>query len=231
MNTEQIKIYLEQANATFYGDGTKLSISHNNEKLTNIPSVSFPPLLTCADECRETCASKCYAIRMCRRRLSTLNAWRNNLRLWETNPTSFKAQLVGSAIVSAYFRYFVGGDIPSYEFLEMMVDVAKLCPKTQFLAFTKRYAIINQYVAWYGRDYIPDNLHIILSEWDKPIENPYNLPKARVIFSWQHSYESFSKMHSGKNYKICGGNCVSCVCQGIGCWELKNGETIYFHEH
>jgi hypothetical protein len=54
------------------------------------------------------------------------------------------------------------------------------------------------------------------------MENPYNMPVANVIFKG---------MTPADNWKICGGNCMECASCGIGCWELKYGEHIAFHEH
>ena len=42
----------------------KVSISKGNSKMGAIPSVSLPPITTCAAGC--TCAKKCYAAKLCR---------------------------------------------------------------------------------------------------------------------------------------------------------------------
>lgn len=39
------------------------------------------------------------------------------------------------------------------------------------------------------------------------------------------------KVANRENWKICGGNCTECASCGIGCWELKPGETIAFYQH
>ena len=43
----------------------KISISPGNQKMGFIPSVSLPPVVTCAHGC--TCAKKCYAAKLCQR--------------------------------------------------------------------------------------------------------------------------------------------------------------------
>ena len=106
-------------------------------------------------------------------------------------------------------------------YLYDMVLTAQQLPHTNFLAFTKQYNIVNEYIANGG--VIPDNLKIIFSNWGTwKCDNPHGLPMAEIIFKGEAPAD---------NWKICGGNCTQCACQGIGCWDLKNGETIAFYEH
>ena len=197
-----------------------VSISKTNKKMGGIPSISFPPVVTCAN-CTE-CAKKCYALKMQRIYKSVKNAWANNLSEWQNSPDSVKNAILSSALVSSYFRYFVGGDIPDAKFFKVMVDIAKKIKTCQFLAFTKKYNIVNDFIFNGGK--MPKNLHIIFSGWGdalKPV-NPYNLPESNVIFKGQEP---------PKKALICGGSCSSCICQGVGCWQLKKSDTIYFYEH
>ena len=129
-------------------------------------------------------------------------------------------QVKAAAMVTKYFRFHVSGDIPDMNYLDQMVKLAEDLPGTTFLAFTKQYNFINNFLQYAQ---IPSNLKIIFSEWPgMPMENPHNLPVAHVIFKGQEPAES---------WKICGGNCSECACRGVGCWELKNGEHIAFYEH
>lgn len=197
-----------------------VSISKTNVKMGGIPSISFPPVVTCAN-CGE-CQKKCYAKKMANFRKSIGLAWARNLEEWKSNPDAVKYAIISNAITSSYFRFFVGGDIPDYNFLLCMVEVANTCKNTRFLAFTKKYNIVNNYIEKNGD--LPSNLQIIFSGWGnglKPV-NPYKLPESDVIFKGEQE---------PKNAKICGGNCVDCICKGIACWELKKGEKIYFYEH
>ena len=195
-----------------------VSISKNNKKMGSIPSISFPPIITCGN-CQE-CAKKCYALKMAKFRPSIGTAWENNLKEWKNNPQAVKFAILNASITSGYFRYFVGGDIINTEFLKMMVEVAETVKTCQFLAFTKKYELVNDFIKNGGK--IPDNLHLIFSEWDKAIRNPYNLAKSKVIFKGEAEPQ---------NDKICGGNCIDCICKGVACWTLKSGETIHFYEH
>ncbi len=196
----------------------KISISPGNAKMGAIPSVSLPPVVTCAHDCK--CAAKCYAAKICRLRTSVANAYARNLEIYHQNPDGYFLQVKAAACVTRFFRWHVSGDIPDTAYLDNMVRVAKELPGVEFLAFTKRYDMVNQYIS---NSFIPDNLHLIFSAWPgMAMENPHGFPVAHVIFKGSAPAD---------NWKICGGNCQDCACRGVGCWELKPGEHIAFYEH
>ena len=194
----------------------KVNISPGNTKMGHIPSVSLPPVVTCRAGC--PCASKCYAVRMTRLRKTVAASYDRNLNAWRQNPEGFETQIVAAAITTRYFRWHVAGDMPDSTYFQMMCRVARRCPGTDFLAFTKRWDIVNPLASE-----IPDNLQVVYSAWgDFLPDNPHHLPVAHVIFRGTEPDPS---------WKICGGNCTTCICQGIGCWELHRGEHIAFYEH
>lgn len=197
----------------------KISISPGNSKMGFIPSVSLPPVVTCAPGCK--CAAKCYAAKLCRIRPSVKNAYNRNFEILITDPAAYWRQVRAAAACSKYFRFHVSGDIVDDLYLYDMVLTAYKLPDTKFLAFTKRYGLVNEYIS--SGHAIPANLKIIFSAWpDMPMDNPYNLPVANVIFKYEKPAD---------HWKICGGNCMECACRGVGCWELKSGENIAFYEH
>lgn len=198
--------------------GALVSISRNNRKVGAIPSFSLPVGVTCAAGC--SCLKKCYAARMARIRPSVGDAWARNLTLWQERPDAVRQAVIASALLSSYFRYFVGGDIPDAAFLQMMVEVARAVPSCRFLAFTKKYDLINAYLDEGGE--LPQNLQIIFSEWKNHAPNPHALPLSRVIFKGEDE---------PPGAMVCGGNCGECICKGIACWALKSGDIIHFHEH
>lgn len=200
-------------------NNAKISISAGNSKMGAIPSVSLPPVITCPSGC--PCSKKCYAAKLCRIYPTVKKAYQNNLELWKTAPSEYWRQISNHAKTARYFRFHVSGDIPSRNYFLHMIVCADDNPDTNFLVFTKQYDIVNDYIETFGK--IPQNLKIIFSEWEgMETPNPHNLPTARVIFKGQQP---------APDAKICGGNCSDCACQGVGCWELKNGETIHFYEH
>lgn len=197
----------------------KISISPGNIKMGAIPSVSLPPIVTCAPGC--ACAGKCYAARLCKLRKTVAAAYNRNLSILEDDPAAYWLQVKAAAMVTKYFRFHVAGDIVDADYLHNMCDVAKYTATTQILAFTKKYDLVNEYITQGGT--IPENLRLIFSEWPgMAMDNPHNFPVAHVIFKGQTPADG---------WKICGGNCADCACQGVGCWELKNGEHIAFYEH
>ncbi len=198
---------------------SKVSISPGNSKMGAIPSVSLPACITCNPDA--PCFKKCYAVRIARRYKQSKTAYQTNLDILNNNGVAYWLQVKAAAMVTRFFRYHVSGDIPNAEYLNNMVQLAEQLPGTNFLAFTKQYNIVNEYLNNGGT--IPANLKIIFSNWGTwKTENPYKLPVCEIIFK---------NSAPAENWKICGGNCTECACRGVGCWELKNGETIAIYEH
>lgn len=197
----------------------KISISPGNSKMGAIPSVSLPPIVTCPNGV--PCAKKCYANRIARRYPNVRNAYQKNLDILGDNWDGYWEQVRQAVKTTRYFRYHVAGDIPNAGYFKEMVITARQNSGTMFLAFTKQYDIVNNYIDIMGN--IPENLKIIFSEWEGlTVPNPHDLPTSAVIFKGQMPAD---------NWKVCGGNCFECACRGVGCWELKKGETIAFYEH
>ncbi len=197
----------------------KVSISKGNSKMGAIPSVSLPAITTCNPSA--PCFKLCYAAKIARLRKTVQTAYDRNFEILTTNPAQYWEEVKQAATMARYFRYHVSGDIPDYSYLVNMIDLARELPHTSFLAFTKQYHIVNNYLKYDGA--IPENLKIIFSNWGEwKCENPHNLPTCEVILKGNEP---------GPEWKICGGNCTECACRGIGCWELKNGETIAIYQH
>jgi hypothetical protein len=200
-------------------ENVKISISYGNSKMGKIPSVSLPPVVTCQSGC--TCAKKCYAVKLCRIYKNVKQAYDRNLDIFYSNPVEYWKQINDVLSVSRFFRYHVSGDIVSYDYFAKVVESALNNPNCDILMFTKKYYIVNSYIFNHGT--LPKNLHVIFSEWDGMfLENPYNLPVSRVIFRGNETPE---------NANICTGNCLECAKNNRNCWNMKNGESVYFHEH
>ena len=198
----------------------KLSVSNANSKMGNVKSISMPRVVTCAPDV--PCAKTCYVAHFDWRR-TVRDAYENNLNLWLTDPDSFEQQAIAAAYGSFYFRWHVSGDIISQDYLAMMCRVARKLPHTHFLAFTKQYEIVNQYLE--NKKRIPSNLHILFSEWpDYNMNNPYNLPVAYVSFK-------NGICDAPSDAKECGGHCEGCAYAGKNCWVLKKGQSVVLREH
>ena len=210
---------------TDFNSVCKVSISHGNRKMGAIPSVSLPPVVTCAAGC--PCAKKCYAVKMCRIYKNVKSSYQNNLDILHNDWPEYWRQVRAAVKCSHYFRFHVSGDIPNGLYFCEMIHTAKENPHCEILCFTKQYNIVNTWLDQHGGK-LPENLHIIFSLWDPAwnvhVKNPHDLPMSAVIFkgaTWKADYFD----------KICGGNCFECACKGTGCWTLRNGETIAFYEH
>ena len=214
-------VYHVAADLVKIGARLRVSVSNGNSKMGEIASISLLPLVTCAGGFTCPCAAKCYAAKIAAFRSSVLLAYAKNTAIALHAPAVFWADFRAAIATRAYFRLNVAGDIPSAGFFAELVKAAAEFPHCRILAFTKRAAIVNAWISENGA--LPENLKIIFSNWganEQP--NPYGLPVSNVIFAGTTPPD---------NWKICGGNCYNCACRGVGCWELKNGETIAFYEH
>lgn len=197
-----------------------VKFSPGNSKMGNIPSVSLPSRITCR-ECG--CWEKCYAHKIEVLRPAVKHAYENNLEVLESNPEIYWREIDGQIKLSKYFRFHVSGDIPNVDYLLHMVEVSINNPHCNILCFTKRFDIVNAGVM--RGLIIPDNLHIIFSGWPGlEMSNPFNFPEAHVIFR-------DGTTTAREDAKECGGNCSECAVTDSGCWVLKRGEQVTFHEH
>ena len=196
-----------------------VSISTGNRKMGAIPSVSLPPVITCKN-CA-TCAKKCYAAKLCKIYPTVKAAYDRNLQILKADRDSYFTQVKAAAMTTRYFRFHVSGDIIDIDYLDRMTKLARELKGTEFLTFTKNYEDVNEYFQTHKK---PRNLHLIMSLpfTGATIDNPHNLPTAAVIMKGDEPDPS---------WKVCGGNCTECACRGVGCWDLKKGETIAFYEH
>lgn len=195
-------------------------ISKGNNKMGKIPNISLPPIVTC-NGCEGTCAGKCYANKFYRMYPSVRKAWDTNLAEVQSNSDVFfnsvRKQL--SKMAPRFFRWHVGGDIPSHNYFIGIVDIALAIPETKFLVFTKQYSLVNWAVA-NGVD-TPSNLQIVFSAWPgMEVTNPYNFKVA-----W---------MQDGTETRVpesafeCAGSCTECS----ACFSLnKINRDVVFHIH
>lgn len=198
-----------------------VKISPGNSKMGSIASVSLPAGITCRDDC--ACREKCYAMKLERLRPAVRNAYRSNYELLRDDPTTYWREVEASVMMSRFFRFHVSGDIPNEAYLYKMVRIAERNPHCQILCFTKKYGLVNQYIAENGG--LPENLHVILSGWKGlAMDNPNNLPEAHVRYR-------DGTTTARQDAIPCGGNCTECAVTDGGCWSLQRGQQVVFDEH
>lgn len=200
-----------------------VKFSKTNSKLGAIPSVNLPPITTCRKGC--PCAKDCYARKGNFRFKNVQESLRGNLNEYISNPDGFFEQIlneVNNGIVSYnYFRFHAAGDIVDDYYFKKMVEVASKRPFTKFLAFTKKFEIVNAYMQTVGA--IPPNLRIVFSAWGDSfvVDNPYNFPVAYVRLNNEKS-EAIPE-----NAEECNGDCTNC----LKCWNIDRGQSVVFNKH
>ena len=149
--------------------GDKPLTKKNGTQLTNIAG-------TC-DGCCENCKGNCYAIKAQIRysSMSNLRSWNDNTILAKEDPKKMFEELAAyldKEMVSAV-RFHAMGEIPSREYLEYMLDIARKYPHIQFYTYTKRFKWVEQVCV----KNMPSNLVINMSIWHKNYDNPLGLPE------------------------------------------------------
>jgi len=203
------------------GTDTRVRISGGNIKMGDVVSVSMLPFLTCPACCGETCGEKCYAAKLANLRPAVLKAYALNTAMALLRPGEYWQQVRRAVAGARFFRFHVSGDITSAAYFANMVSTAIDNPHCEILCFTKRYNVVNDWIAANGE--LPGNLHVLLSGWTNlDPENPHNLPETNVIPKGGAA---------GDGWKLCGGNCFDCAVAGAGCWRAVKGDVIAFNMH
>ena len=215
----------------------KLHISDGNSKLGKIPNFSMLPLLTCPADV--PCAKVCYALNSCTAWNNVVPAWADNTMHWKHRPQRFwgdmhawfdKRRKNGGP---KYFRWFVGGDIPSLEFLRGMIELANVNPQTQFRSFTKNACAMSMYMTERRHGRVDRNLRIGFSAWPWwHYDDTYrfHIHHADIGF---FNPESNENRDEGMDYlmegaRTCPGSCKNCKY----CWTTSTKPVrVIFNEH
>lgn len=223
-STESLSKYSNLINQAidFFKDNTPehVVLSRGNVKIGRVLNVSTAALKTCGN-C-SGCCFYCYDIKASLQYQNVLNARAKNTVLAITNRDKFFSdidQAMTRRRTNKYFRFHVAGDIIDNDYFKRMIETAKNHPDFIIWTYTKQYKIVNDYCNKYDKQSIPENLHIMFSEWrGMQLVNPYNFPEFRVVFKGETPPEGF----------YCPGNCDVCKQLNRGCLA---GETTYCHEH
>lgn len=198
-------------------------ISLGNMKVGAIPSVSLLPVIDCGN-CK-SCSHSCYDLRHDLMYNSVKDSRAANSAILAADPERYFRE-IEAWITFNYpraFRWHIGGDIKGAEYLAGMVKIAENHSDIQFLAFTKMFSVVNDFVS--SGNKIPENLKILFSGWlGQEMDNPYNFPSTHPLFS-----DGSTSAHDGA--KLCTGNCTECLKEERLCWSAKSGEEIIFNAH
>ena len=206
-------------------ENAHVKFSYGNRKTgALVPSVSLIPVADCGN-CK-VCSRGCYDVRNVCFQKTVQKSRANNSAIFHQCREKYFEAIKKAVKYLRFFRWHVGGDIIDDNYLRNMVEIAKETPTCEFLAFTKMYGNINDYLAEHPEGF-PKNLHIIFSDWrGAEFENPYNLPVSSPLWA-----DGTKGPHCTDKQFMCPGLCEECAEAWTGCWAAKSGETILFEAH
>ena len=194
-------------------------ISPGNKKTGLIPSVSLIPVADCLN-CK-SCAGSCYDLRHDCIYNGVKDTRARNSAIFRKDPDRYfnEISLYCSLYLPAFFRWHIGGDIPTRSYLDGMIKTAKENPRTTFLAYTKSNRISN--AAKRAGVEIPENLVIVFSNWFNDIlENPFN-------FATSNPQDIDGNTTANGAGFVCPGNCITCK----ACFKAVSGTEIIMPLH
>lgn len=200
------------------------AISNRVSKLgEGIGTVNLPAITTCRDDA--PCKKGCYACKGNFMYNSVKTGIMRNLEAYIDDPQKYFEILDHQLAMIPYrfFRYHSSGDIVDTKYLEGMCWLARRHKGTRFLCFTKKFELVNTYLDSHQK---PANLILVLSNWGEwQCDNPHNLPTAWVEFGKES--DKLIPINAVK----CSGNCGECCNTEASCWNMKKGNSVYFHKH
>ena len=209
----------------YYSNSSQMiSVNNGNAKTGKACLTLSFPTISCREDAPCKVSGKCYCIKGHQVYPTVQGAYWRNWRLWHEDVKRFEEQV--NAIITfnglPLFRWCDSGELPDYEFLLMINRVALKHPNVKFLAYTKKYDLINRFFE--EKNKLADNLTVRLSEWDKSwmVDNPNNLPTAAVAFKNAELTPELAK-----NAFWCkGGKEITCS-QCRMCWEKKIKQVVF----
>ena len=195
--------------------GDKPLKGKNGNPLTNIPG-------TCHGVCKD-CEKDCYAIKFARyHHNSCIPAYNDNTILATHDVKTFfdEIDMAIKRNIVAVIRFHVSGEIPNTKYFKEMISLAKRNEHVRFYLYTKRYNLVNKYAAE-----IPNNMAILFSVWDKPIDNPYKFPTFELDRG--NLKDLFHCPATDKKGHETGITCAMCK----RCIYAKNGDRIAVYLH
>lgn len=197
-------------------------ISSGNRKTGfSVPSVSLIPVADCGN-CA-SCSRLCYDLRNDCIYNGVIESRAKNSAIAHEDLDRYFSEIGAACVAYRFFRWHIGGDILHRPYFDGMIKTALNNPHCKFLAFTKRYDIVNAFIAEGGE--IPENFQVIFSAWPgAELVNPYNMPVSSPLFvDGSHA--------AGVDPVSCPGDCSNCAVMGSGCWTLKRGQGVVFAAH
>lgn len=210
----------------FANSSNCISVNNGNRKTGKAClTLSLPAGVTCRPD--SPCRKFCYAMKGKMTFPNVCGTYHRNYRIWNEDPKKFEEQLNALLTFSGLplLRIFDTGDLPSPEFLKMLVRVMTKHPDIKALMFTKRYEWVNEYLCNYS---LPENFVIRFSMWDKNwnVLNPHGLPVAYVDFA-----DSSLNPEIPQNAFLCHGGKDGITCSTCRACFNPSIRTVKFIQH
>ena len=123
------------------------NVSNTNSKLgAAILSINLPAGITCRADapCKK---SGCYAMKGNWLFPNVRNSLQENLDAYLNNPKLYFESIATQTALARFVRWHSSGDIVNDKYFEGMCKVARKNKEVHYLCFTKKYEIINNYLA------------------------------------------------------------------------------------
>ena len=171
-------LYLDGTNKIHITGGNKkigkgvfnISLLPSDEPLTKKDGTQLTNITGTCQGCCDGCKGSCYAVKQAvYHHNSVIKAWGDNTLLARESMDEFFHQLdvFFSENIVSVFRWHVGGEFFSKEYMAAVYEFCARHPETRFYAYTKRFAWLEQLHAAK-----PSNLVINVSIWHNNYNNP-----------------------------------------------------------
>jgi hypothetical protein len=143
-------------------------------------------------------------------------AWDDNTDYATNNPDKLYYELdrYFDTFKGKIFRIHSAGDFVSLSYFTMWNLIANNHPNIVFMAYTKRFDVLHEFITMFGRTAIKHNFKIILSSWtgsDVPVELSDSFPIAWLCEEGQNAPIMVYKLKkAGRSSLVCGGDCTVC---------------------
>lgn len=196
----------------------KFKVTNSNSKLGSICAINLPAIKTCREDA--PCKKLCYANKGNFVYKNVKKCYEDNLNAFLKDKEQTKKDIIEQLPIIGFCRIHASGDFVNMEYLEMLVEIAKEVKGVNFMAFTKKYELVNEFIA--NGNKIPSNFKILFSGWHGlEMNNPYNLPTAFVRLN------NVVDNRIKKTAIECSGKCDKC----FACWNVKKKQQVVFHQH
>lgn len=175
--TGDTHVHIQDGNRKLGKGIYSINLLAGDEPLTKSDGTQLTNISGTCKGCCDSCKGDCYAIRTQIFRNKNIPSWADNTILATHDLKTFFKEIqnfINRSMIAA-IRWHSMGEIPSYDYLLGMIDLAEKNPRVQFYTYTKRFEWIEEYLSLHKS--FPDNLIINMSIWNGNYSNPYGLPE------------------------------------------------------